>query len=160
MDTTCPTYKCMVEDCTFWHPRLCKFFTQFGRCKFGSQCSYLHPVEKSSDDEIKALKQEIQILGLKIEEMENVALRLNHLEEIIESLCFVMEKHSSEVCDDETQENPEESRKEFKCDLCMYETTSQKGLNIHKGAKHKKVKAIQNSSNSNFKSTTSDVHQK
>ena len=116
MDTTCPTFKCMVEDCTFRHPRLCKFFTQFGRCKFGSQCSYLHPVENSSDEEIKALKQEIQILGLKIEEMENVALRLNHLEEIIESLCFVKEKHSSEVCDEETQENPEESRKEFKCD--------------------------------------------
>ena len=68
-------------------------------------------VENSSDDEIKALKQEIQILGLKIEEMESVALRLNHLEEIIESLCFVKEKHSSEVCDEETQENPEESRR-------------------------------------------------
>ena len=169
MDKTCPTFKCQVEDCYLRHPRLCKFFTQFGRCKFGQKCSYFHPIEcKSQSLEILALKVEIENLIVKVSGMEDLVLRLGHLENEIESLRkhtnsagnvfnkFDQYKYPCDVCDfacdssseldkhvkTDHEEPPDIqlNEKDFKCEMCSYETTSLKGLNIHKGAKHKKLK--------------------
>ena len=98
------------------------------------------------------MKLEIENLKLKISELESCVLKINPLENKDDSL--EVENHVS--LENETLQIKEHSNK-LKCELCNYETTSQKGLNIHKGVKHKKLKDLRiESSVVSTSSTSSD----
>ena len=36
---------CFLQDCQKRHPRPCKYFVHFNRCKFGENCKYKHEKE-------------------------------------------------------------------------------------------------------------------
>ena len=66
--------------CLIRHPRVCKFFASFGRCKFGDSCDYLHQINNHSHlklrqdqaEKIENLKEEIVILKKQVDELRNV----------------------------------------------------------------------------------------
>ena len=66
------------------HPRLCKFFQRFGKCKFEGKCSYLHVsvFDKSSkaDKEIADLKQEIEIIKSRTSALESIISKIDNIE--------------------------------------------------------------------------------
>ena len=76
----CPTTQCNNVNCLLRHPRVCKFFSNFGRCKFSDSCAYLHNFDKNVDDKISELESEIQKIKTKIKEVETIQLRLESLE--------------------------------------------------------------------------------
>ena len=39
---TCNSVPCLDSECSKRHPRRCRFFDMYGRCRFAEQCSYLH----------------------------------------------------------------------------------------------------------------------
>ena len=71
---------CNLAHCLRRHPRVCKFFASFSRCKFGDSCTYLHQINqhstlKLSQDQAEAiqnLKGEIVILKKQVDELINV----------------------------------------------------------------------------------------
>ena len=93
----CELPACETESCPKRHPRVCKFFENFNRCKFGSYCSFSHRTLKTSfaasvnksevDDmksrldnlEEKARQSEIEIKMLN-EKVEHVEQRNKKLE--------------------------------------------------------------------------------
>ena len=81
MKTECENQNCDIRSCNKRHPRPCKFFINYGRCKF-SPCSYSHK-QSSSPYELNGIceKQNIEIRNLKkqIEEMKD---RLDALEKV------------------------------------------------------------------------------
>ena len=149
------------------HPKPCKFFSSYGNCKFGKDCSFLHLPLTNYEKEIDALKA---IIKQKDEELGNVLSRLFEIEKKIERLSKNEASHwddpskspvSSRKCDFITKDVevltvPQESKHEssfeqiknskenilFRCDFCDYESTSKKGISIHKGSKHKDMKNI------------------
>ena len=130
---TCKSFPCHIEGCNSRHPRPCKYFVQYGRCKFNENCSYLHI---SSHSKIQQLENDIDLLK---GEIENLKAKNLALESIVVKRAVAEEE--SENLDAKDYETPQTEDLKFKCDVCNYETTTQKGVNIHKGAKHKQKKS-------------------
>ena len=40
--TVCENDACEIFKCSFRHPRPCRFYKEFGRCKFGEYCQFSH----------------------------------------------------------------------------------------------------------------------
>ena len=74
---TCEKTNCFGYKYNKRHPRECFFFRRFGRCKFGTFCSYAHPISEKVKliEEVKDLKAEI--VSLK-DEMKEVKKMLDH----------------------------------------------------------------------------------
>jgi DNA repair exonuclease SbcCD ATPase subunit len=70
----CETIPCEVY--TFRHPKICKFFWNYGQCKF-DPCAYLH---KDNDNSFWKLKQENEILQEKINNIDQALNNLNDQE--------------------------------------------------------------------------------
>ena len=71
---TCNQPQCSDKTCLLRHPRTCKYFTNFGSCKFGDDCSFSHKVETAngfSKNEIEILKSELQSVKDSLKEKEN-----------------------------------------------------------------------------------------
>ena len=161
-EETCNTFKCIIKDCPKRHPRQCKFYKLYGRCKFDTDCSFLHATSddevtkalKSIHDEVLALKSEILSLKSVNQDLQSSLnsikeeLKTSNLDEIESEIVSVF---SCELCDLEFptedilkqhivtihEASPDVQQLLFKCDLCSYESKSKKGVNIHKGSKHK-----------------------
>ena len=115
---TCNTFKCIITDCSFRHPRQCKFFVLYGRCKFGTECSFLHV---TSDDQVtKAIKTiQDEVLSLKSEILSLKSMNLD-LQSSLEEL--------KTVSPDEIESDIFPS---FSCELCALEFTSDEILKEH-----------------------------
>ena len=69
VDELCETSGCEINLCEKRHPRICRFFYEFGRCKFGDYCKYNHKSNEANYNnenqkltkEIENLKEEIQL---------------------------------------------------------------------------------------------------
>ena len=72
----CDDDNCDTQQCIKRHPRTCKFFKEFKRCKFNQYCSYSHANEDVKSEvaelkskinamEIQSLEKDREITGLK-----------------------------------------------------------------------------------------------
>ena len=59
--------------CLLRHPRMCKFYFNYGRCKFGSDCAYLHNhfMEDQSSD-ISLLQRDLVNVKNQIKKLEEM----------------------------------------------------------------------------------------
>ena len=57
-DNICENNSCEISKCNSRHPKLCKYFIQYGRCKF-NPCAFLH-LERN--DYIENLKKENKLI--------------------------------------------------------------------------------------------------
>ena len=93
----CPTSMCTNMTCLLRHPKVCKYFLNFRRCKFGESCAFLHGPEKQTDAEsIRELEQEIQHLKAKISQVETILSKLDKIEDKIRT----MEKSNVKNCEE------------------------------------------------------------
>ena len=69
----CSKDKCKETSCNLRHPRPCKFYMNFGRCKFGTDCLYLH-IEKSSqiEEDIRSIKVQLSEVKTKLIDLEKL----------------------------------------------------------------------------------------
>ena len=107
---TCNTFKCIINDCPYRHPRQCKFYVLYGRCKFGSECSFLHA---TADDEvtkaIKTIQEEVLSLKNEIHSLKSMnhdlQSSLNSIKEELktgnpdEIESYILPATSCELCD-------------------------------------------------------------
>ena len=164
INTICEKEKCEVDNCCERHPRECNYYREYKRCKFGSYCSFTHKASK--DEKIEHLRTEIN--GMKAR-MVRLEYELNLKNQQIEFIMEVLrrdEKSKTIPSDDlsklmeddkdlkekEIDEGNQEQQltSSFKCEICGYETSSRKGVNIHKKKVHKEEN-IGNESNPNAK---------
>ena len=88
----CEKIDCEVLSCSSRHPKTCKFYRDYGKCKF-NPCMFSH-VEKENNDQIDILKKEnvsilkklvdidnsISELESKIQQSEELITKLNEVE--------------------------------------------------------------------------------
>ena len=83
----CSASQCSNMNCVLRHPIQCKYFSNYGRCKFEERCAYLHSYQTAVDDnKIKELEKEIDIVKSKISETEILLFKLESFENRIKSL--------------------------------------------------------------------------
>ena len=77
MKEVCSIKDCSSESCLLRHPRLCRFFSLTGTCKFGSDCAYRHT---------NLIQEEIAAIKLKIDELsKKIAVVLTAIENVNDS---------------------------------------------------------------------------
>ena len=74
----CSNTQCSMVTCIYRHPRVCRYFSNFGRCKFSDSCSYLHEIDDKISElrseqgkEIEKLRQEVEELHKQVEDLRN-----------------------------------------------------------------------------------------
>ena len=113
VEELCDIKQCDISKCDKRHPRPCKFFMDYGRCKFSDYCKYkhIHPennnktedfmskikefekVIDEKDSVIRKLKKEIETNNERLDKLETVIVNKEKLiEEIVDNLNKVKEK--------------------------------------------------------------------
>ena len=79
----CETFKCLKR-----HPRSCRYFEEFRRCKFGEFCSFAHKIKEKNDipNEVTVdLEARIEVLENKVKdkdsEIDDLRKKVNEIEE-------------------------------------------------------------------------------
>ena len=58
---TCNRFPCQDSECTMRHPRLCIYFSAYGRCMFADKCSFLHYTANKGIGEIMQAVAEMRL---------------------------------------------------------------------------------------------------
>ena len=66
----CENSSCDISVCMRRHPRRCKYYSEYKRCKYGEWCRFEH-VENVSNVEIDDLKKENESILTKLAGIEN-----------------------------------------------------------------------------------------
>ena len=73
----CEDSSCDILSCDYRHPQVCKFYRDFGRCKYSEYCFYAH-VDKEDISEIsRSLTNKINDLENKVNGKENDIIELS-----------------------------------------------------------------------------------
>ena len=83
---TCANFPCVTTKCSKRHPKVCKFFSISGSCRFKESCSYLH--KRVENDKIYALNKEVEKLK------EDIELLTTEVKKLQESLSKSVSKPS------------------------------------------------------------------
>ena len=81
----CLETSCEIQNCPQRHPKTCKFYEFYKRCKFGDYCAFAHR-ENYQEREMTLLKDKIDKLEIYIDEKEIEAGNLNEKVEILENV--------------------------------------------------------------------------
>merc|ERR1719319_1209158 len=69
---------CTNQSCRKRHPRECRYFVQFGRCKLGEACAYSH-AGGSKNHKVEKLEKEVK-------EMKEENMKVDQLEKQVQEL--------------------------------------------------------------------------
>ena len=91
----CTNTQCSMVTCVYSHPRLCRYFNNFGRCKFEESCAYLHKKDDSLSDfrkdqekEIKKLRNEVEELNKQVIELRSILKKISNSQNLTNTLDF------------------------------------------------------------------------
>ena len=78
----CPNIQCTKTSCLYRHPRVCRYFSNSGKCKFSDSCAYLHKnnnktLEKEISEQKKEFMKEIRKLRVEIEDLRKIVCDLS-----------------------------------------------------------------------------------
>ena len=155
--------KCESPQCNKRHPKLCRFYYQFGQCKFGDNCAFSHSrentrKEESLENEVKELKEDVNKLkeeNRKVKTLKKeVEMLKDDMKKLKEEMMIKMDRiltllgTDDEVeCDASNKKETETSEKDekvndelkFKCDKCNYKAKRSITLKKHMNTKHRKT---------------------
>ena len=77
VEDICKNIECDIIRCRQRHPRLCRYFSVFKRCKFGDYCAYNHDLPINPvDKEIKAMNEKMEALERQVSEKNREIIAL------------------------------------------------------------------------------------
>jgi hypothetical protein len=132
---------CDISRCNLRHPKKCKFYSNYKRCKF-DPCAFLHidSSEISNSEIFKKLDDLAKLISEKDLKIKRLEERLEILENIlpenaVENVSGALEKEE----ESQPQTNVIENNQILKCSKCDFEAKSDRGLKIHEKRKCAKL---------------------
>ena len=148
----CENPSCEIKQCNLRHPRICKFYRDYNRCKFGEWCAFKHVEHNDrSAESTREILEKIDKLAEIIQEKDDLINSLIEKMKCLEAKVMGGKEYLVENSSEDNQCEPcekslesvdvlhnqtETEQEHFKCDKCDFETKHEKGLNIHKKRKH------------------------
>ena len=87
----CENVSCEITSCKLRHPRTCKFFREFKKCKFSEWCSFKHiktdqnikqfnnkEIMEKIDDLAQTLKEKYDIINILVEKVRTLEETINY----------------------------------------------------------------------------------
>ena len=99
MKEICQIERCEVQECLKRHPKICKYYEQYQRCKFGEFCAYSHRSineNVQTSELISDLSSRIGVLERKIEDKDREINDLNEKVKAIERMNLVLKVEITE----------------------------------------------------------------
>ena len=81
----CQEIDCNIENCPRRHPKICKYFEKYNRCKFGEYCAFAHR-ENPLVTEIRKLKIKFDSLAEDLNDKKNEVFDLKVKVEVLEKV--------------------------------------------------------------------------
>ena len=106
METKCESFTCDGRDCDKRHPRVCRFYNDYRRCKFGETCLYDH-VERSDPvlEELELVKTKLVVVeDLIVGKNLEIKLLLDKLEVALSTILKKEAKENGDVTAEEEKE--------------------------------------------------------
>ena len=141
----CENVSCEIVNCKLRHPRICNYYRDYQRCKFGEWCSFNHEVYNEKDN-----KESIKVISERIEELSKIISEKDEIIKVLAAKIDDLEKYNKRTNETETTENViDEDEVDmnttfvnpyhggFPCDICDFIAKSKGGLGIHMKSKHK-----------------------
>ena len=66
----CSNPLCEIKSCNLRHPKVCKYFRDYKRCKFGEWCYFAHSNNNNIDDLENAMNEKCEDLKAQVEQIE------------------------------------------------------------------------------------------
>ena len=99
----CIQNTCEILSCSQRHPKICKFFRKYRRCKF-SPCAFKHEIELPGNDHEK-IDKEVKELSEKVLALENDIQNKNKkIEDLTEKIAVIENKLSEKYIDEKLNE--------------------------------------------------------
>ena len=101
----CRNSSCEIKCCNLRHPKICKFFRDYNRCKFGEWCCFKHITNNTNVNAVSTeeIKKEIENLQTIINEKDEVINTLVEKIKVIENKPFNVESDTEII---EIQDEP------------------------------------------------------
>ena len=71
VEELCKNKECEINQCRKRHPRPCRYFSAFQRCKFGEYCAFKHELT------IDPILEQIKVMNKKMEALEKQVVEKN-----------------------------------------------------------------------------------
>ena len=63
---------CDIQKCSKRHPRECRYWTEYKRCKFGDYCSFKHTSKRPTISDTEDIDMELEDLKSKLESINKL----------------------------------------------------------------------------------------
>ena len=83
MKEECKNKSCEVKACNLRHPKICRFFRDYRRCKFGEWCHFKHLNNTMNSTDLDEIKEKLDNLTKLINEKDTM---INDLKEKLKKL--------------------------------------------------------------------------
>ena len=77
----CDNPECELKTCNFRHPRICNYFRDYRRCKFGEYCSFRH-----EENNLAKIISDNQRTTERLSDIERIIKEKDNLKNIIEDI--------------------------------------------------------------------------
>ena len=161
----CEDYKCDVSKCEKRHPKICRFYRDYKRCKFTVGCMYKHENtydilekfqkkfeevkcnhnDKDIEEKLESMENKIEVQRKQIEEKKSeiasLELRMEELEKKFANEKKCKDRKIKDLENIIKSKNEKVMKENFKCEYCDFQTPSERGLNVHIKRKHTNLNA-------------------
>ena len=98
VDTICEVKNC-EELCENRHPRACKFYMEYGRCKYLEYCRYRHDTTKVDvENRFEIIETKVNDIDVKIQKaLENKTIEILELQSNISSMSIKIEEFEAQL---------------------------------------------------------------
>ena len=157
----CESETCEIKECELRHPKPCRYYRDFRRCKF-SNCKFKHV--DYENDVIKKIESDNKDILAKIAAIDETIKLLDHQEKMLEMETrlndevtekdYIIKELENRVGNmelkinnlfekisvlEKEKEKTKKVEKSITCSFCDFSTTSESGLKIHVKKKHTSV---------------------
>ena len=148
----CENVACEIINCNLRHPRICNYYRDYQRCKFGEWCSFKHEVNNDEES-----KESIKVIFERLEELSKIISEKDDMIKVLAAKIDDLVKYNHRTEETDKSENVIEEESDmnttfvnpyhggFPCDVCDFIAKSKGGLGIHVKSKHKEETMLENS---------------